>query len=77
MTAKSAAPRPELAQRILQAAKPLFAQHGYGGVSIDRIADAAGISKQNLLYYFAKQGSCCTARCWATCWTCGCRTWTP
>ena len=47
--------RPELAQRILQAAKPLFAQHGYGGVSIDRIATAAGISKQNLLYYFPKK----------------------
>jgi len=42
--------RPEVAQRILQAAKPLFAQHGYGGVSIDRVAELAGISKQNLLY---------------------------
>ena len=47
--------RPELAERILQAAKPLFAQHGYGGVSIDRIAEAAGISKQNLLYYFPRK----------------------
>jgi len=47
--------RPELAQHILQAAKPLFAQHGYGGVSIDRIADEAGISKQNLLYYFPRK----------------------
>jgi TetR/AcrR family transcriptional regulator len=47
--------RPELARRILQSAKALFAQHGYGGVSIDRIAEAAGISKQNLLYYFPKK----------------------
>jgi len=52
---RSAARRPELAQHILQAAKPLFAQHGYGGVSIDRIAEAAGISKQNLLYYFPRK----------------------
>jgi TetR/AcrR family transcriptional regulator len=49
------AERPELARHILQAAKPLFAQHGYGGVSIDRIAEAAGISKQNLLYYFPRK----------------------
>lgn len=47
--------RPEVAQRILQAAKPLFAQHGYGGVSIDRVAELAGISKQNLLYYFPRK----------------------
>ncbi|MDH5541116.1 MAG: TetR/AcrR family transcriptional regulator, partial [Rhizobacter sp.] len=37
------------------AAKPLFAQHGFGGVSIDRIAELAGISKQNLLYYFPRK----------------------
>jgi TetR/AcrR family transcriptional regulator len=47
--------RPALARHILQVAKPLFAQHGYGGVSIDRIAQQAGISKQNLLYYFARK----------------------
>jgi TetR/AcrR family transcriptional regulator len=47
--------RPDLAQHILKTAKPLFAQHGYGGVSIDRIAAQAGISKQNLLYYFPKK----------------------
>lgn len=40
---------------ILEAAKQLFAQHGYGGVSIDRIAQEAGISKQGLLYYFPKK----------------------
>lgn len=42
-------------QTILQAAKPLFARHGYGGVSLDRIAEQAGVSKQNLLYYFPKK----------------------
>ena len=44
--------RGDIEQRILGAAKPLFAQQGYRGVSIDRIASAAGLSKQNLLYYF-------------------------
>jgi TetR/AcrR family transcriptional regulator len=47
--------RHEIEQRILLAAKPLFAQLGYRGVSIDRIAAAAGLSKQNLLYYFPRK----------------------
>jgi TetR/AcrR family transcriptional regulator len=50
-----AAQRTEIEQRILRAAKPLFAQQGYRGVSIDRIAAAAGLSKQNLLYYFPRK----------------------
>jgi TetR/AcrR family transcriptional regulator len=49
------APRGEIEQRILRAAKPLFAQQGYRGVSLDRIAAAAGLSKQNLLYYFPRK----------------------
>jgi TetR/AcrR family transcriptional regulator len=47
--------RGDIEQRILRAAKPLFAQQGYRGVSIDRIAAAAGLSKQNLLYYFPRK----------------------
>jgi TetR/AcrR family transcriptional regulator len=47
--------RTEIEQRILRAAKPLFAQQGYRGVSIDRIAAAAGLSKQNLLYYYPRK----------------------
>jgi TetR/AcrR family transcriptional regulator len=50
-----ASPRGDIEQRILGAAKPLFAQQGYRGVSIDRIASAAGLSKQNLLYYFPRK----------------------
>lgn len=38
--------------RILDAALPLFARHGFAGARVDRIAAAAGLSKTNLLYYF-------------------------
>ncbi len=44
--------REKLELDILAAAKRLFAQRGYGGVSLDHIAKAVGASKQNLLYYF-------------------------
>ena len=44
--------REKLEQDILAVAKRLFAQRGYGGVSLDHIAKAVGASKQNLLYYF-------------------------
>lgn len=37
---------------ILEAALEMFAQHGFRGATIDQIADAAGMSKPNLLYYF-------------------------
>jgi TetR/AcrR family transcriptional regulator len=37
---------------ILAAAKRLFAQRGFGGVSLDHVAREVGASKQNLLYYF-------------------------
>ncbi|MFD1882422.1 TetR family transcriptional regulator C-terminal domain-containing protein [Paracoccus pacificus] len=39
--------------RILDGALPVFAALGYGGATIDRIAQAAGLSKPNVLYYFA------------------------
>jgi TetR/AcrR family transcriptional regulator len=51
----AATPRAETERRIVDAARPLFARHGYDGVSIDRIAAAAGLSKQNLLYYFPRK----------------------
>lgn len=44
--------REQLEQEILAAAKRLFAQRGFGGVSLDHIAREVGASKQNLLYYF-------------------------
>lgn len=37
---------------ILEAALEMFSQHGFRGATIDQIADAAGMSKPNLLYYF-------------------------
>ncbi len=44
--------RERLEHDILRAAKKLFAQRGFGGVSLDHIAREVGASKQNLLYYF-------------------------
>jgi TetR/AcrR family transcriptional regulator len=40
------------AERILDAALAIFARHGYSGARIDQIAEAAEMSKPNLLYYF-------------------------
>ncbi len=37
---------------IMDAALAVFSQEGYGGATVDRIAQAAGMSKPNLLYYF-------------------------
>ncbi len=37
---------------ILEAALNIFALHGFRGATIDQIAEAAGMSKPNLLYYF-------------------------
>lgn len=51
-TAKYSVARERLEQDILAAAKRLFAQRGFGGVSLDHIAREVGASKQNLLYYF-------------------------
>ncbi|OLO04166.1 MULTISPECIES: HTH-type transcriptional regulator RutR [Salinicola] len=39
-------------QRIRDAALTLFSQFGLRGASLDAIADQAGVSKTNLLYYF-------------------------
>ena len=40
-------------KRILDAALDIFSQHGFRGATLDRIADAAGLSKPNILYYFS------------------------
>ncbi|MFZ6758900.1 TetR family transcriptional regulator C-terminal domain-containing protein [Undibacterium sp. Ji50W] len=45
--------RDALEARILQAAVEVFAEAGYAGSSLASIAERAGISKQNLLYYFS------------------------
>ncbi|WP_299367616.1 TetR family transcriptional regulator C-terminal domain-containing protein [uncultured Tateyamaria sp.] len=38
---------------ILDAALDVFSAHGYRGATLDQIAEAAGLSKPNILYYFA------------------------
>jgi len=40
---------------ILDAALQVFSQHGFRGATLDQIAKAAGLSKPNLLYYFASK----------------------
>ena len=39
-------------ERILDAALEVFSERGFRGATIDQIAEAAGMSKPNLLYYF-------------------------
>jgi TetR/AcrR family transcriptional regulator len=55
--AEAAAPRPSRIQqrnreRILDAALDVFSQHGFRGATLDQIAETAGLSKPNILYYF-------------------------
>jgi TetR/AcrR family transcriptional regulator len=40
---------------ILEAALEVFSVHGFRGATIDQIAEVAGMSKPNLLYYFPKK----------------------
>jgi len=40
---------------ILDGALNVFSLHGFRGATIDQIAEAAGMSKPNLLYYFASK----------------------
>ena len=40
---------------ILRAAEKVFAEAGYGGATVQLIADMAGLPKANLLYYFASK----------------------
>ncbi len=39
-------------EAILEAALDVFSQFGFRGATLDQIAEAAGLSKPNLLYYF-------------------------
>ncbi len=45
--------RDSLEQKILLEAEKTFAEKGFDGASISAIAEAAGLSKQNLMYYFS------------------------
>jgi TetR/AcrR family transcriptional regulator len=42
----------EKRELILEAALDVFSAHGFRGATIDQIAETAGMSKPNLLYYF-------------------------
>lgn len=42
-------------ERILDAALAVFSVHGFRGATIDQIAEQAGMSKPNLLYYFRRK----------------------
>lgn len=50
-----ASKRGKLESEILRHAVTMFAQCGYQGTSIARIAGQVGVSKQNLLYYFSSK----------------------
>ena len=41
--------------RILDAALDAFSIHGFRGATVDQIAEGAGMSKPNLLYYFRRK----------------------
>ena len=42
-------------ETILDAGLDMFSTHGFRGTTLDQIADVAGLSKPNLLYYFASK----------------------
>ena len=42
-------------ETILEAALDVFSQLGFRGATLDQIAEVAGLSKPNLLYYFASK----------------------
>ena len=52
-------PRTRIQQKnsdaILDAALEVFSQNGFRGATLDQIAEVAGLSKPNLLYYFASK----------------------
>jgi TetR/AcrR family transcriptional regulator len=51
-TARRTRIQAENSEKILAAALDVFSVDGFRGATIDRIAEAAGMSKPNLLYYF-------------------------
>ncbi|WDR07182.1 TetR family transcriptional regulator C-terminal domain-containing protein [Devosia rhodophyticola] len=61
MTKSNAKSRPktriqrEKQDLILEAALDVFSLHGFRGATIDQIAEVAGMSKPNLLYYFPRK----------------------
>jgi len=52
---KTVAPVPNKRAAVLSAALGLFSRFGLHGTSVDQVAARAGVSKSNLLYYFANK----------------------
>ena len=52
---QKAAPVADKRSAVLQAALGLFSRYGLHGTSVDQVAARAGVSKSNLLYYFANK----------------------
>lgn len=48
----ASAPRADAAERILCAAEALFSLHGFDAVSMNAIAERAGVSKANVFHHF-------------------------
>jgi TetR/AcrR family transcriptional regulator len=42
-------------EKILDGALEIFSRYGYRGATVDQIAEASGMSKPNLLYYFRRK----------------------
>jgi TetR/AcrR family transcriptional regulator len=61
----TARPRSRIQQKnreaILDAALEVFSLHGFRGATLDQIAEGAGLSKPNLLYYFPSKEEVHTA----------------
>lgn len=53
--APSDAAKTEAAQRILATAERLFGERGFNGVSMQHIADEAGVSKANVFHHFSSK----------------------
>lgn len=51
----SSKPRKKSTEVILQAAEKVFVERGYGGASMQAIADEAGLPKANIHYYFTSK----------------------
>lgn len=45
----------EKEEQILDGALEIFSRYGYRGATVDQIAEASGMSKPNLLYYFRRK----------------------
>lgn len=54
---RRSASREALEHKILAAAEAVFAEQGFNGASLETIAEHAGLSKQNMLYYFPSKES--------------------